>query len=199
MRRVPPSHRKDLKIIAKETLIRIYNEMMMASIDPRKVTKEQMRMILMHYISNKKLYTVPLRTASEMAGLSKAQLLNVVNHTFLGGYGYFDEFTRLQQVVAESLATSGLTSASTKQDIISWVDGIIDKEPKQTADILKQLYLSIIYSFCYNRLQSKATGKLLESKSNTAPSADSQSADSKKASTDFNLVAQVVKVVQNMK
>ena len=123
----------------------------------------------------------------------------MVNHTFLGGYGYFDEFTRLQQVVAESLATSGLTSASTKQDIISWVDGIIDKEPKQTADILKQLYLSIIYSFCYNRLQSKATGKLLESKSNTAPSADSQSADSKKASTDFNLVAQVVKVVQNMK
>lgn len=96
MRRVPPSHRKDPKIIAKETLIRIYNEMMMASIDPRKVTKEQMRMILMHYISNKKLYTVPLRTASEMVGLSKAQLLNVVNHTFLGGYGYFDEFTRLQ-------------------------------------------------------------------------------------------------------
>ena len=60
-----------------------------------------MRMILTHYIYNKKLYTARLRSASEKAGLLKLQLLNVVNHTFLGGYGYFDEFTRLQQVVAE--------------------------------------------------------------------------------------------------
>ena len=61
----------DLKILAKETLIRIYNELMEDSIDPQKVTKEQMRMILTHYIYHKKLYTASLRSASEKAGLLK--------------------------------------------------------------------------------------------------------------------------------
>lgn len=125
-------------------------------------------------------------------------MLNVVNHTFLGGYGYFDEFTKLQQVVAEQLATSGLTSTSTKQDIVSWVDGIINSEPKETADLLRQLYLSTVYSFCYNRLQSKAAGKLPDAKNNQTPTTDSLSADPSTAPTDFNLVAQLVKFVQNM-
>ena len=129
----------------------------------------------MHYIYHKKLYTVPLRSASERYGLSKPKLLNIVNHTFLGGYGYFDEFTKLQQIVAESLATSGLTSTSAKQDIISWVDDIVDNEPEQTSAVLKQLYLSTIYSFCYNRLQSRTGGKVTECKSRQTSSADNTS------------------------
>ena len=112
--------------MAKEELIKIYNDLTQSSVCPQSVTKEKMKTILMHFINNKRLYTGPLRKASEEAGLLKTQLLNVINHTFLGGYGYFDEFTNLQQLTAEQLSSSGLTKESTKQDIVKWVDEIVD-------------------------------------------------------------------------
>lgn len=86
-------------MLAKESLITIYNDLTGDGVNSASATKEQMRAILIHFINNKKQYTGPLRNASEQAGLHKSHLLNIINHTFLGGYGYFDEFTDLQKLV----------------------------------------------------------------------------------------------------
>ena len=133
-------------------MIRIYNDLTGSHLDYASATKEEMRTILIHFINNKKLYAGALRDASEKVGLHRQHLLNIVNHTFLGGYGYFDEFTNLQKLVARELPKSGLPKGADKSSVIRWVKGLISQQPQSTAAILQSLYLSTIYSFCYSRL-----------------------------------------------
>lgn len=128
---------KDPKILAKECVITIYNEITGNDINFSSATKEQMRTILIHFINNKRQYTGALRNAAEKAGMHKTHLINVVSHTFLGGYGYFDEFTNLQKLVATELPKSGLPKGADKTRVIKWVNSLVSKQPAKTAAILR--------------------------------------------------------------
>lgn len=190
---------KDPKILAKECIITIYNEITGSDISFSSATKEQMRAILIHFINNKKQYSGTLRKASEKAGMHKTHLLNIVSHTFLGGYGYFDEFTNLQKLVISELPKSGLPKGADKIQVTKWVNGLVAKQPANTAAVLRQLYLSTIYSFCYSRLQSRDSTEWAEQKSEETTITEAPSELPTESIKDLDFLQQVVNVFEKIK
>lgn len=190
---------KDPKILAKECIITIYNDLTGSDVSFSSATKAQMRAILIHFINNKKQYTGALRNASEKAGLHKTHLLNVVSHTFLGGYGYFDEFTNLQKLVTSELPKSGLPKGAEKTEVVKWVNNLVSKQPAKTAAILRQLYLSTIYSFCYSRLQSRDSAEWGEQKSEETTITEAPSELQNESTKDMDFLQQVVNVFEMIK
>ena len=109
--------------LVKQALLKVYRQKYPDStVLLETATKEDIRRILLDYISDKPSYRKELiDTAHRAHARPETTLISKINQSFLGGYDYFPEYEAFYSFVKQKIPSAGFTADMPKERVTKWV------------------------------------------------------------------------------